>query len=299
MNCGRGGHGRHRDGGHTVRQGLDGSAGQVRTRPRTSRDSSASRDDPPITTADDDQPPVEADRLGDRTGEREAERAGDERADQVEGVDPGELVLGDVLLDRQVPVDGEDLEPEAVHERAEQDDPQLVGERHRQREGGGQRQERGADEQPVARPPPQADQPADQEAGHQRGHREAPGRAAERVPDHDRPEHALGAAVEQVVEQRLADQQPQPGVPEHLAEPVAEVAEQRRPGALGPGVRDPEQREAGRGDRVRRGVDRDRPARTRRRRRAGRPAAKPRICGAVLEQPAQRDRGAELVRRAP
>ena len=36
------------------------------------------------------------------------------------------------------------------------------------------------------------------------------------VADHDRAEHALCAAVEQVVEQRLQDQQPQPGVPHHL-----------------------------------------------------------------------------------
>ena len=73
--------------------------------------------------ADHDQPPVEADGGRDRAGERQAERAGDERADQVEGVDPGQLVLRDVLLDRQVPVDAEDLEPEAVQERADQDRP--------------------------------------------------------------------------------------------------------------------------------------------------------------------------------
>ena len=56
----------------------------------------------------------------------------------------------------------------------------------------------------------------------------SPRPAAEPVADDDRAEHALHAAVEQVVEQRLPDQQPQPGVPEHLAGAVAEVVEHAR-----------------------------------------------------------------------
>ena len=70
-------------------------------------------------------------------------------------VDPGQLVLGDILLDGQVPVDAEDLESEAVQCGAGEQDEDVVGERHRDRERCGEREHRGPDEQASTRPPPQ------------------------------------------------------------------------------------------------------------------------------------------------
>ena len=64
--------------------------------------------------ADDGEPGAVADQRRQRAGEHQPDRPGDERADHVEGVDPGQLVRGDLLLDRQVPADAEDLQAEAV-----------------------------------------------------------------------------------------------------------------------------------------------------------------------------------------
>ena len=128
------------------------------------------------------EPGPVADQGRQRAGQHQPDRPGDERADHVEGVDPGQLVRFDLLLDRQVPADAEDLEPEAVQERAQQHDDQRVRPRHRQRERRGQGQEAGADEQRPPGPPAQRDQPADHEAEHHRRERPAPRRAAEASP---------------------------------------------------------------------------------------------------------------------
>ena len=70
--------------------------------------------------ADDREPGPVADQRRDRSGQRQAHRPGDERADHVEGVDPGQLVGLHLLLDRQVPADAEDLQPEAVQPGTDQ-----------------------------------------------------------------------------------------------------------------------------------------------------------------------------------
>ena len=80
-----------------------------------------------------------------------------------------------------------------------------------------------------------------------------------RVADHDRAEHALRAAVEQVVEQRLQDQQPEPGVPEHLTEAGADVARACRRSRARQ-RRHPDAGEGHRGHREGAGVDGQRPA---------------------------------------
>jgi hypothetical protein len=114
-------------------------------------------------------------------------------------------------------------------------------------------------EKRAARLPAQGDQPAHHEAGHRRREREAPGRPSERLAHDDRSEHPLRAAEEQVVEQGLSDQEPEPGVAQHLGETVAHLAEhaaahRRRD------VRDVDAREARRRERERGRVDRERPA---------------------------------------
>ena len=195
-----------------------------------------------------------------RAGEHQPDRPRDERADHVEGVDPGQLVRVDLLLDRKVPADAEDLEAEAVQPRTQQHDDQRVGPRHGQRERRGQGQEAGADEEGVPGPPAQRDQPADHEAEHHRRQRPTPGGAAERVADHDRAEHALRTAVEEVVEQGLEDEQPQPRVPHDLAETGRHVAPQARLGARSGHRGHPDLREQRGGDRERERVEGQRPA---------------------------------------
>ena len=197
----------------------------------------------PHDRADHHQPSVEPDGGGDRTGERETQRPGDERADHVEGVDPASLSSAMFCWMDRSQFTLKISSPNPCRNAPTRTGHSWSLKGHRERERGGQRQHtvprtgRGG-------APAQADQAADEEPGHQRGRGEPPGRAAELVPDDDRPEDALGAAVEQVVEQGLADEQPQPGVAEDLLEPFAEVAEERRTVALGPDVRDAKQREA-------------------------------------------------------
>src|SRR5690349_11089794 len=148
---------------------------------------------------DDEEPGAEADRLRDGPGEGQTEGPRDERADQVERVDPGELVLRDVLLDRQVSEDREDRQAETVQEGAGADDERLVRQRHRQREQTREGQEDGAGEESAPRPPAQADQPARDESRHHAAECGTPGTAADAVSDDDGAEDALRPSVEQVV----------------------------------------------------------------------------------------------------
>ena len=271
------------------------AASTFRSRRRTSREVSATRTlttiTAPTTSSQVRKPTSSA------TGPVSASPTGprDERADHVEGVDPRQLVRGHLLLDRQVPADAEDLQPEPVQERAHQHHRQRVRQRHRDREGGGEREEPGADVQRAPRLPAQRDQPADDEAEHHRRQGPAPGRPPERVADHDRAEHALRAAVEQVVEQRLQDQQPEPGVPHHLGEALADVGEHAPALRRYDERRDAHQPVAGGRERERERVDRQRPAAPGAgHEQPGRAAAHDH--GDVLADPAPGDRGPEQLR---
>ena len=94
----------------------DGS-GCLRWSRRTSPEVSATSTLPTITAPTTVSQPRLPTRAASGPGEHQPDRPGDERADHVEGVDPGQLVRVDLLLDREVPADAEDLEAEAVQRR--------------------------------------------------------------------------------------------------------------------------------------------------------------------------------------
>jgi len=107
------------------------------------------------------------------------------------------------------------------------------------------------------------------------------------VADHDRPEDALGAAVEQVVDQCHRDQRPQPRVPHDLAEALTGLDEHVAGGGCGD-PRHPDPCEAPGGHEERGRVDRQRATRADpRHQQAGNAAAEDHR--GVLAEPAHRD----------
>src|SRR5215204_3262017 len=127
-----------------------------------------------------DQRLARADQVGDRSRGRQPERDERERAERVVRGDTGELVRGDLLLDRRVPEDAEDLvaDPGQQREREHGNQRERHGKPEQDRDAE-EVAERGRQQDP-SRAESQQQQPAGDQADARRRQDQAPaGRAAE------------------------------------------------------------------------------------------------------------------------
>src|SRR5919199_955899 len=115
-----------------------------------------------------------------RPGDREPERGQDERTERVVGRDARQLLLRDLLLERRVPEDREDLDADPGERGGRDDDGERSGDREREQERNREEKaERRREERPLEAEA-QEDEPAGEEAERPRGEDEPPaGRAAE------------------------------------------------------------------------------------------------------------------------
>jgi hypothetical protein len=165
-----------------------------------------------------------------------------------------------VLLHRRVPVDAEELEPEAGGRSACGDQGQRRGDGEEREHRGRAEQDQRAGAERTRRPPPQRQQAAGDQARALAGEDRAPrGRPSERLLGHERPEHEEAAEPRHVAERRAGDRRPEPRPRPELVPALAQLAQEaRRLGLHAPAdVHPREQRCAGE---IRGGVERDRPA---------------------------------------